>query len=99
MIGEVLKKIRNIFGYKAMELSAMLGISASYLSEIENNKKQPSIELLQKYSEIFKIRPSSLLLLSENLKEDEKGVGADFIRKMMLSLIDVMPVPTKENDG
>ena len=39
MIGEVLKYTRNIYGYKAKEMSSALGISASYLSEIENNKK------------------------------------------------------------
>ena len=42
MIGDVLKRTRIIYGYKASEMSSELGISASYLSEIENNKKQPS---------------------------------------------------------
>ena len=50
MIGDVLKKTRLIYGYKASEMSDMLQISKSYLSEIENNKKQPSYELLKKYS-------------------------------------------------
>ena len=39
MIGDVLKRMRIIYGYKASEMSSELGISASYLSEIENNKK------------------------------------------------------------
>lgn len=52
MIGDILKRTRTIYGYKASELSELLGISKSYLSEIENNKKQPSLELLKKYSEI-----------------------------------------------
>ena len=43
MIGDVLKRTRIIYGYKASEMSSELGISASYLSEIENNKKQPSL--------------------------------------------------------
>ena len=43
MIGDVLKRVRIIYGYKASEMSSELGISASYLSEIENNKKQPSL--------------------------------------------------------
>ena len=47
MIGDVLKRTRIIYGYKASEMSSELGISASYLSGIENNKKQPSFELLQ----------------------------------------------------
>ena len=44
MIGDVLKRVRIIYGYKASEMSSELGISASYLSEIENNKKQPSLD-------------------------------------------------------
>lgn len=42
MIGDILKRTRTIYGYKASEMSEMLQISKSYLSEIENNKKQPS---------------------------------------------------------
>lgn len=44
MIGDVLKRMRIIYRYKASEMSSELGISASYLSEIENNKKQPSLD-------------------------------------------------------
>ena len=69
MIGDVLKRTRIIYGYKASEMSSELGISASYLSEIENNKKQPSLDLLQKYADIYGIRLSSLILLSENMDE------------------------------
>ena len=64
MIGDILKRTRMIYGYKAAEMSELLHISRSYLSEIENNKKQPSLELLEKYSEIYGIKLSSLILLS-----------------------------------
>lgn len=91
MIGDVLKRTRIIYGYKANEMSSELGISASYLSEIENNKKQPSLELLQKYADIYGIRLSSLILLSENMDEAEKsGKGTTFIRNMMIRLIQSM---------
>lgn len=91
MIGDSLKRIRTIYGYKANELSALLDISPSYLSEIENNKKQPSLELLEKYSKIYGIKLSSLILLSEQFEEAEKeGKGSNFIRSMMLGLINAM---------
>ena len=48
VIGDVLKHLRKIYGYKAVEMSKELGISTSYLSEIENGKKQPSLEHLKK---------------------------------------------------
>ena len=53
MIGDILKRTRTIYGYKASELSELLGISKSYLSEIENNKKRETLQLqiegLRKY--------------------------------------------------
>lgn len=91
MIGDVLKRTRVIYGYKATEMSSMLGISASYLSEIENNKKQPSLELLEKFAKIYGIRLSSLILLSESIEDAEKkGKGTAVIRNMMIHLIEGM---------
>ena len=88
MIGDVLKRTRAIYGFKASEMSSILGISASYLSEIENNKKQPSLELLEKYADVYGIRLSSLILLSESMEDAERaGKGTVFIREMMLRLI------------
>lgn len=99
MIGDVLKRTRVIYGYKASEMSSELEISASYLSEIENNKKQPSLELLQKYADIYGIRLSSLILLSENMDEAEKsGKGTIFIRNIMVHLIQSMSKAADDPD-
>ena len=91
MIGDVLKSTRTIYGYKSSELSELLGISQSYLSEIENNKKQPSLKLLEKYSEIYDMKLSYLILLSENYEEASKNNKDDkFIRNMMIKFIGKM---------
>lgn len=91
VVCEVLKRLRKIYGYKASEMSVQLGISPSYLSEIENGKKQPSLDHLKKYSQIFGIKLSSLILLAETYEEAEsKGKGTIFVRNMMLSLINSM---------
>lgn len=98
MICDTLKKLRNIYGLKASEMSTKLGISPSYLSEIENGKKQPSLELLEKYSSVFDIKLSSLILISETYEEAEsQGKGAIMIRNMMMHLIDSMS-PKEENN-
>lgn len=103
MIGETLKNMRNIYGFKAKEISDRLGVSPSYVSEIENGKKQPSLELLAKYAEIFEIKVSSLLLLSENIEETkarmgDKNDGSLLIKKMMIKLINTMSINTEEVD-
>jgi transcriptional regulator with XRE-family HTH domain len=99
MIGDTLKRLRNIYGYKAIELSKELGISSSYLSEIENNKKVPSIDLLQKYASIFGIKASSLLRIVEVYEaETKKDDAQDRITRMMISLIDKMSKEDGESD-
>lgn len=99
MIGDVLKRLRVIYGYKASEMCKMLNISPSYLSEIENGKKQPSLDHLRKYADIFGIKLSSLILLSETYEEaEQEGKGAVMIRSMMTSLINRMSKSTGEAD-
>lgn len=97
MIGDILKRTRTIYGYKASEMSDLLQISKSYLSEIENNKKQPSLELLEKYSEIYGMKLSSLILLSENCDEaNRRNKGDKFIRSMMIKFIEKMTPDLEE---
>ena len=49
MLGSSLRLIRKLYGETAKELANQLGISATYLSEIENGKKKVSLDLIQKY--------------------------------------------------
>jgi transcriptional regulator with XRE-family HTH domain len=72
MIGNALKIIRVFKNIKAFDLAVKLGISPSYLSEIETGKKLPPLELIHKYADIFKVKPSSILFFSEEL--DSNGV-------------------------
>ena len=93
MIGETLKRTRNIYGMTASEMSVTLGISASYLSEIENGKKQPSLELLTKYANVYGIKLSSLILLSENIEDaKQRNNGNAFVKSLMMKLIEKMSV-------
>ena len=74
MLGNTLKRLRGIYGYSAKEMSELLGISSSYLSEIENGKKKVSMDLLDRYSELFGLRVSTLVRFSEDY-EDVIGEG------------------------
>ena len=71
MIGEALKMLRTIHDYKAKELAETLQISPSYLSEIENGKKSPSYELLEKYSSAFDVKLSTLIIFSEDYSKNK----------------------------
>lgn len=60
-----LKMIRTLYGRTVKDVAQALGISPSYLSEIENGKRKPTLEVLSGYSKEFKIAMSSLLFMSE----------------------------------
>lgn len=85
-IGTVLKKLRMIYSYSAKDLAVELDISPSYLSEIENNKKSPSLDILENFSSIFDIKLSSLLLMAEDFAENENK-PKKFVQTRMLSLL------------
>lgn len=67
MLNRALKLLRTYHQLTQVELAKRLGISNSYLSEIESGDKTPPLDLLEKYSGIFKMPMSSILLFSESL--------------------------------
>jgi transcriptional regulator with XRE-family HTH domain len=68
MLNEALKQVRVFHQLKQVELAEKLDISKSYLSELESGRKAVSMDLLQKYAEIFSVPASSLLMFSENME-------------------------------
>ena len=84
MINESLRLLRIFHDLKAIDLAKKLSISQSYLSEIENGKKKPSLELIEKYSEVFKIKPSTILFFSEEIEQNSlKGNMKELMIKFM----------------
>jgi transcriptional regulator with XRE-family HTH domain len=76
MIGEAMRLIRIIEGIKAITMAKELGISPSYLSLIENNKKRPSIELIEKFAGVIGVRASQVMFFYEEL-DSESNVSKD----------------------
>lgn len=89
MLGNTLKRLRGIYGYSGKEMSELLGISSSYLSEIENGKKKVSMDLLDRYSELFGLRVSTLVRFSEDYEDAElNNAGQKFITSLMSKVIE-----------
>lgn len=89
MLGNTLKRLRGIYGYSAKEMSELLGISSSYLSEIENGKKKISMDLLDRYSELLGLRVSTLVRFSEDYEDAElNSAGQKFITSLMSKVIE-----------
>ncbi len=73
MLENALKMIRVFHDMPQKKLAERLGIAPSFLSEIETGKKQPTLALLKKYSEEFKIPVSSIMYFSESMKNGSIG--------------------------
>ena len=75
MLNQALRYLRRYHGMKQQDLATKLGISNNYLSEIESGAKAHviTVELLNKYAEIFKVPASTLMLFSEQLDSGKRS--------------------------
>jgi transcriptional regulator with XRE-family HTH domain len=67
MIAEALRLLRTYHKTNQSRLARDLGISKSYLSEIESGKKKVTLELLNQYSSHFNVPISSLFFFAEEM--------------------------------
>ncbi|NBW07263.1 MAG: XRE family transcriptional regulator [Caulobacteraceae bacterium] len=89
MISSALRLVRIYHNLTPAEAAVKLGISRSYLSELEKGSKTASIEVLNKYAVAFDMPVSSLMLFVENADASPKGQGAQrFIAAKALKMLD-----------
>ena len=69
MLGEALRLIRVYHDLKQKEAAERLGVSTSYLSEIEKERKIPTLDLIRRYSAQFDIPVSSIMFFAESMEE------------------------------
>lgn len=69
-IGEALRLLRVLNDRKATDLAAELGISRSYVSDIENGRKEPSTDVIRRYAEVFGVPVSSIWFFHERLNDN-----------------------------
>ena len=68
MLSEALRLLRVFHDMKQKDLADELGLSKSYISEIENGNRTPSFEVIEKYAAFFKIPVSSIVFFSEQIE-------------------------------
>jgi len=88
MIHRALKLIRQFYNFTQAELASQLGLSKSYLSELESGKKTVTFELITKYSDIFDIPASSLVFFSESISK-KNSINNSFKTKASGRILDV----------
>lgn len=73
MINEALRLIRVFHDLKQVELAIRLGVSKSHISEIEKGTKNPSLDLIERYSLAFKMPVSAIMFFAEELPNAKAG--------------------------
>jgi transcriptional regulator with XRE-family HTH domain len=88
MLGDALRCIRVFHDLNQSTAAKRLGISRSYLSEIESGDKEPTLQLIQRYAAIFQLPASSILFFSENLTQpQEHGLARRVVAGKVLALM------------
>lgn len=66
MLGEELKKAREAAGLTQEQLSFEADVDRTYISQLEHNKKSPTLEVLFKICEALGVRTSKLIARVED---------------------------------
>src|SRR5262249_33926362 len=88
MLGTALRCIRKFHDLNQSEAAGRLGISKSYLMEIESGAKEASLQLIQRYADIFHLPPSSILFFAENYAQPgRRGAAQKIVAGKILALM------------
>ena len=70
--GKVLKLFRLTVGenFTASDLAEKIGVSKAYISAVENNKREPGIKGLKKFSEAFNVPVYVIVRIVEEANEN-----------------------------
>ena len=87
-IGNTVRRLRSHRGLTLKELAEDTGLSLSYLSLIERNKRDPSLSNLAKIAKAFDLSPSILIFISSD-RDQHTGTQAEIADQMMLIVKDL----------
>lgn len=94
MINRVLKLIRQYHRLNQTELAHRLSISKSFLSQIESGKKTPTLELIDRYANEFRIPASTLMMFAERLA----GTAQPASKSRVVTLLKFLEWAAKDED-
>ena len=83
MLGSYLKKIRNEKGLSLRELSTLCDVSVSYISDIENDRNDPSIKTLKKICDSLDIKMSNAIKCYNNESKVDVVINSYKLNKLI----------------
>ena len=100
MFGQALKLLRRHQGLNQSILAEKLGVSRSYVSELESGNRTPSLDLLGRYADVFNVPVSSLVFFAEALQDRENLTGRlekakGVIARKIIAMLTVLDVDSE----
>jgi len=80
--GQILRLLRKSHNLSLEQLANKLNITKSHISKLENNKSNPSIEIVAKYAKEFNIKPSLIHYLAEDEIKSESNFFSFLLKTM-----------------
>jgi len=87
-IGSTLKMVRNAKGLRQEQLSEMTEISVSYLSLIENDKREPTLSTLKLIADAMGVPVFIILFLSN--EDNVRPIPATLTQELKLASYDFL---------
>ena len=89
MLNEALRLLRVFSDISQTEMAQRLGVTKSWISEIENGHKTPTLSLLNSYATVLDIPLSSILFFSEQIEGGGTAERARaFVSKKIIAILD-----------
>jgi len=88
-LGDYLRNLRRESGLSLRKAGEKIGISFMYVSELESGKKKPSLTVMQKYSNYYKVPTSKLIALKDEqiLIQNKEIKDTDYRRDTILAIL------------
>lgn len=99
MYDRALKTIRLYHRLSQSDLAEQIQISRSYLNEIERGKKEPSLDVLNKYASRFDVPLSSLMLFAERTQDKTYDKARVFLADKVLKMLEWLAEDTNDEHG
>lgn len=98
MYHRALKLIRQYHRLSQVELAGQIGLSKSFVSELETGSKKASIDVLERYARFFRIPLSSLLVFAEHTGgSDFNERSRNFVANKVLKMLEWLETTTRDN--
>lgn len=99
MLNEALRLVRVFHDLNKSQTADRVGLSRSYVTEIERGDKKVTMEVLEKYSNGFSIPLSSLMFFAEQVADPTTADKArTFVAGKTLKMLDWIATVSAERD-